>query len=77
MKTLERAVEDLQKTSGNLRIECDRRRRDVENFEKTVASFKEQNKFLNERNLKLVKKCEEVCEENKAIVNRWPSFSFR
>lgn len=70
MKTLERAVEDLQKTCNGLRMECDRRRREAENAEKTVVSCKEQNKFLNERNMKLVKKCEELCEENKAILNR-------
>ncbi|KAL3985451.1 hypothetical protein ACH3XW_38695 [Acanthocheilonema viteae] len=70
MKTLERAVEDLQKTCGGLRVECDRRRRDAENSEKTIISCKEQNKFLNERNMKLVKKCEELCEENKAFLNR-------
>ncbi|VDO39123.1 unnamed protein product, partial [Onchocerca flexuosa] len=69
MKTLERAVEDLQKTCSGLRAECDRRRRDAENSEKTIISCKEQNKFLNERNMKLVKKCEELCEENKAILN--------
>ncbi|VIO98481.1 Uncharacterized protein BM_BM9964 [Brugia malayi] len=70
MKTLERAVEDLQKTCGGLRAECDRRRRDAENGEKTIISCKEQNKFLNERNMKLVKKCEELCEENKAFLSR-------
>ncbi|CAG9533261.1 unnamed protein product [Cercopithifilaria johnstoni] len=70
MKTLERAVEDLQKTCSSLRVECDRRRRDAENGEKTIISCKEQNKFLNERNMKLVKKCEELCEENKAFLSR-------
>lgn len=70
MKTLERAVEELQKTCNGLKTENERRRRDVENAEKTISSCKEQNNFLNERNMKLVKKCEELCEENKTIHNR-------
>ncbi|VDK53208.1 unnamed protein product [Anisakis simplex] len=70
MKTLERAVEELQKNCNALKIENDRRRRDLENAEKTISSCKEQNNFLNERNSKLVKKCEGLCEENKTIHNR-------
>ncbi|VDM41425.1 unnamed protein product [Toxocara canis] len=70
MKTLERAVEELQKTCNGLKSENERRRRDMENAEKTISSCKEQNNFLNERNMKLVKKCEELCEENKAVHNR-------
>lgn len=70
MKTLERAVEDLQKTLVRLEAENDRRRRENENVEKALASCKEQNNFLNERNLKLVKKCEELGAENKSILSR-------
>ncbi|VDN06788.1 unnamed protein product, partial [Thelazia callipaeda] len=70
MKTLERAVENLQKTCSSLKMESDRRRKDADNAEKTILSCKEQNKFLNDRNMKLVKKCEELCGENKAILNR-------
>lgn len=70
MKTLERAVEDLQKTCGGLRTENERRRRENESLEKSLASCKEQNNFLNERNSTLVKKCEELGIENKTILGR-------
>lgn len=70
MKTLERAVEDYQKSLENERVESERHQKDHENAEKSLASSREQINFLSERNMKLVKKCEELASENKSILSR-------
>ncbi|VDD95192.1 unnamed protein product [Enterobius vermicularis] len=55
MKTLERAVEDLQNDLKSASDESGRRQLELENVEKNLASSREQNSFLSERNMKLVK----------------------
>ncbi|MFH4976222.1 hypothetical protein AB6A40_002931 [Gnathostoma spinigerum] len=70
MRTLERAVEDLQKENNVLKAETDRRRRDYDSHEMTITSMQKQKKILDERNMKLVKKCEELSMENKVMLNR-------
>lgn len=70
MKTLERAVEDLQNDLKSASDESGRRQLELENVEKNLASSREQNSFLSERNMKLVKKCEDLAAENKAILSR-------
>lgn len=70
MKTLERAVEDMQKELKNVKDENASRQLELEIAEKNVASSREQNSFLSERNMKLVKKCEDLAAENKAILSR-------
>uniref|UniRef100_A0A0N5AB70 Myosin_tail_1 domain-containing protein n=1 Tax=Syphacia muris TaxID=451379 RepID=A0A0N5AB70_9BILA len=70
MKTLERAVEALQKQLKGITDESERRQLEFESIEKNLALSREQNNFLSERNVKLVKKCEDLATENKAILNR-------
>lgn len=74
MKTLERAVEELQNAYNAMKNETERRRRETESAEKNLTQCKEQTVFLSDRNMKLVRKCEELSEENKAILSRFAVF---
>lgn len=71
MNTLQLGCEALQREKMDMEIKVENLTEEKEKLVKDSTETKEQNEFLTQRNLTLVKKCETVCEENKNLKSKY------